>query len=152
MNSLLISLKTKNIFSLKKYLLALNLVLTKFNVNCFFFKETQKQKSKVFTVLKSPHVFKDSQDQFSFKLYINLKKLKLFKYQKLIVVIKNLQKKAFSDVLLKIKIIINELAIKTVSQNICSDKFILNNHLNTPYIKSFDLLGETLLNKIKYIV
>ena len=85
-----------------------------------------KKKKKFLTVLKSPHVNKDAQDQFEFKyfskniiVYSNQPKLFLFVFKKIL-------NTSFAD-----------LDIKLYSSiNVFSDnQYITNNHLNPRIVK-----------------
>ena len=126
---------------LKKYLRKKKL---KFKNIIIMFKK--KTKTKVFTVLKSPHVNKTAQTQFEQRLYKNQLTVYSSNYLKLIYFIKYFSEKNFSDVKLKIKIIKNKnnnfILKKTTS-------FLNNSELqSTSFLKILDSIGEVNFKKI----
>ena len=73
---------------------------TKFNG---FFKI--KNKNKIFTLLKSPHVNKKSREQFIYKKFINKINIKFNNFSQLLNFIFILKKNLINNYLIKIKII-----------------------------------------------
>ena len=126
---------------LKKYLRKKKLKFK--NIIITFRKKT---KTKVFTVLKSPHVNKTAQTQFEQRLYKNQLTVYSSNYLKLIYFVKYFSEKNFSDIKLKIKLIKNKnnnfILKKTTS--------FLNIDVNpTSFFKILDSLGEVNFKKIR---
>ena len=134
MNLLFIKFKAKNNSSLKKCLLILNLIFIKFNIYSGSINSQSKVCKNVFTVLKSPHVFKTAQDQFGFILYFNRKQISTFKYKKLIFLLKHLNMNILSDVYFTLKMV--------RTKNIQCLKHL--NYPNKNSIQSLNLIGEIL--------
>jgi len=89
----------------KKYII-------KKNVNGFLSYSQQRQKRKVFTTLKSPHVNKTAQEQIEYRLFS--KRINIFSFQilKFLVLIKKIQMKLCSDVEIQINFILNNRIVK----------------------------------------
>ena len=126
---------------LKKYLRKKKLKFK--NIIITFRKKT---KTKVFTVLKSPHVNKTAQTQFEQRLYKNQLTVYSSNYLKLIYFVKYFSEKNFSDIKIKIKLIKNKnnnfILKKTTS--------FLNIDVNpTSFFKILDSLGEVNFKKIR---
>ena len=126
---------------LKKYLRKKKLKFK--NIIITFRKKT---KTKVFTVLKSPHVNKTAQTQFEQRLYKNQLTVYSSNYLKLIYFVKYFSEKNFSDIKFKIKLIKNKnnnfILKKTTS--------FLNIDVNpTSFFKILDSLGEVNFKKIR---
>ena len=126
---------------------------------------SQKSKKKIITILKSPHVNKKAQEQFELS-YFNYK-FNIYSPQelKLILMVKKIQKKLFTDIKIKINVIssgkiseqkkqklLNPLNIKI--ENLTYYNFSVVNLKNPSkstssaekYIKSLDIYGETFLS------
>lgn len=99
-----INVKSKNNNSLKSFLkvfkvlaknetLKLNKILTVFH---------KKKFKKVFTILKSPHVYKTAQEQFEYILFAKTFKVDTFQVLKTIIVLKKIQQRSFADTQIKI--------------------------------------------------
>lgn len=134
MNLLYIKFKTKNNLSLKKCLLILNLLFIKFKIYPKSISSQSKVCKNVFTVLKSPHVFKTAQDQFGFILHFNRKQILTFKYKKLILLLKYLNMNILSDVSFTLKMV----RTKNIQY---FEPFIWTNKSS---VKSLNLIGEIL--------
>ena len=134
MNLLSIKFKAKNNLSLKKCLLILNLLFIKFKIYPKLIISQSKVCKNVFTVLKSPHVFKTAQDQFGFILYFNKKQILTFKYKKLILLLKHLSMNILSDVSFTLKMVKTK-NIQHFESFICPNKSSVN---------SLNLIGEIL--------
>jgi len=113
------------------------------SVNC----SLKKHKKHVFSVIKSPHVHKTAQDQFSFKTYISYKKFTLENYKRFIISLKKLKKNSFSDINLKFKY--NRSFNKDIKfSSTKTPNFIrLKSSLGVNYLKTLDFKGEEFLNK-----
>ena len=72
----------------------------------------QKQKRKVFTTLKSPHVNKTAQEQIEYRLFS--KHINIFSFQilKFLILIKKIQMKLCPDIEIQIKFVLNNKIIK----------------------------------------
>jgi len=140
---------SKNYKSLKKifflfYKLCQNnsLKIKKFSV-----QYQKKKKKKFFTVLKSPHVNKRAQDHFEYCLYkkqISVCSLNIFK---ILIILKRIQLKLFSDVKIKIKFLLSAEKLKKnlkfqYKSNKNFFKSNLDNTLKTFDLKFFDIYGE----------
>ena len=127
-------------------------------------KNAPKNKKKVFlSVLKSPHVNKDAQEQFEFKTYSKNLTIWSTQLNLLILILKKAIKTSFPGVQIKIYYLINNktkskfllkiLNIKNLNVNFFNDrvlnKIILNKKINF-YLNLTDCYGE-LSYKIKNI-
>lgn len=126
---------------------------------------SRKSKKKIITILKSPHVNKKAQEQFEFGYF----KYKFNVYSpqelKLILMLKKLQKKLFTDIKIEIKVLNSKKAVERKKQKIMNPLNI--KFENMPYfshktlnlkkslkyydlveksIKSSDIYGETFLS------
>lgn len=148
--NLKISSKNKNTLIL--FLKIFNKICHKKNLN-FSIKNFQGIKiKKVFTILKSPHVNKTAQDQFQY--YIFSKKVKLYTFQslKVILIFRKLQFELFPDLKLKMNFLAKTLYLKKLNSQIWNPKFyklkmfqnqtnLLKKYKILLYIKLFDLNG-----------
>jgi ribosomal protein S10 len=117
----------------------------------------QKQKRKIFTTLRSPHVNKTAQEQIEFRLFS--KRIKIFSFQilKFLVLIKKIQMKLSPDIEIQIKFVLNNKILKKnklVSlnpDNYKIDSFFTYKKKNKDftektqilsYLKLFDIYGE----------
>jgi len=130
----------------------------------------QKQKRKIFTTLKSPHVNKTAQEQIEYRLFS--KHINIFSFQilKFLILIKKIQMKLCPDIVIQIKFVLNNRIIKKtklVSLNpdnyktnsfspgkkkrSCSIKKVpnLNKKQILSYLQLFDIYGELNLQKTK---
>lgn len=100
-----ITISSKNNNSLKSFLkvfkilgqgdgLKLNKTLTVFQ---------KKRFKKVFTILKSPHVYKTAQEQFESILFAKTLKVQSFQVLKILVILKKIQTISFADIKIKTK-------------------------------------------------
>ena len=101
-----ITISSKNNSSLKSFLdafktlsqfdpLRLNKTLTVFQ---------KKRFKKVFTILKSPHVYKTAQEQFESSLFAKTLKIQTYQQLKMLVILKKMQTVSFADIQIKIKL------------------------------------------------
>ena len=131
-------LKSKNPSSVKK-LYALLIITCKFYNVSLYRNCTLPTICNKFSILKSPHVNKSSQEQFQYKLHrkkLSFHSKNLFK---ILLFIKSLRKKTFTDVSFKIEFILsNTNKTVTVHSNKNFKKSIL----------SIDTLGESYLLKV----
>lgn len=114
------------------------------------FYKSKKEKTH-FSILRSPHVNKKSQEQFEYCLFTKQIKIYSFQFFKLLFFLKELQITLFPDVKFKIKFLLN----KNLHQNrkiLNPDKFLLKNcqkvtyiktkRITNTYLKLFDVYGE----------
>jgi ribosomal protein S10 len=145
-----LKISSKNKESLKKFLKVFLFFCKKNKINFFIKYFSQKQKTHIFTILKSPHVNKKAQEQFEYRLFS--KQLNIFSFQilKFIITLKKIQTKLFPDIKIKIKFILNtkklnkykitSLAPKNFNLCMFENK---NHHLKIePYLKLLDMYGE----------
>jgi len=158
-------ISSKNLNSLNTFVIFLNKIF-RLNFSCYNKQFIKKNKKKVFTILKSPHVNKKAQEQFGIQffsiqltLYINkkvrflifLKKVKMYlfpniniKYEKHIFVNKN--KLLLLSKIFNIKNFIT-LRYKEIDKNLMylkklKKKIYIYENKNKHLIKIFDLYGN----------
>ena len=127
----------KAIFSKKLFNLEL------YQINSFL------NKTKIMTVLKSPHVNKTAQEHFEFNYYT--KHFKIYSHQSLLFLLflKSLKQCFFSDIKFKIKVVNKPKKLKIQLKNkVNPDNFLLmnNNLVLKEYLKTTSLYGDMLLN------
>lgn len=117
-----------------------------------FLTQTQnKKQSKIFTVLKSPHVNKKAQEHFKLLKYTKKIKLCSFKLSKLLILLKKVHHHLFPNMHLKVKVML--LNSDTKKDLLDPNIFILNNSKkllkanSSTYLKIVDSFGEVLLKK-----
>lgn len=123
----------------------------KTNLKLFFTHKQNTKQSKIFTVLKSPHVNKKAQEHFKLLKYKKKIKLSSFKLNKLLILLKKMHENLFPEIHIKVKVILSNSDTKKnlLDPNI----FILNNSkiILKPnfdiYLKILDCFGEVLLKK-----
>lgn len=168
-------IQSKNKQSIKKFSLFLTKILTiEFNAIVKLFRK--KNRKKILTILKSPHVNKSAQEQFEFRTYS--RKYLIFSPQqfKCLLFLKKSQKDLFADVGLKFVWTRNSIVSKSIktqlfnlnhysitkpterTQNINPSEFrklsIHNSKFNilekiAQFLKVLDIYGELNLNKHK---
>ena len=89
----------------KKYIM-------KKKINGLLSYSQQKQKRKVFTTLKSPHVNKTAQEQIEYRLFSIRINIFSFQILKFLVLIKKIQMKLGSDIEIQMKFVLNNKIIK----------------------------------------
>jgi hypothetical protein len=137
--------------------------IIKKKVNGILNYSQQKQKRKVFTTLKSPHVNKTAQEQIEYRLFS--KHINIFSFQilKFLIFIKKIQLKLCPDIEIQIKFLLNKKTIKKAKlvslnpDNFKTNSFSFYNRKNNssirkvqklnkkqilPYLKLFDIYGE----------
>ena len=135
-----LSLKSKNIDSLKNFILSLNYIRNIFDEKSLKIKPIKKLKKVLFSVLKSPHVNKSSQEQFDYTYYSSEILIFTHNYLKVLLLLKLLLNKFFSSINMKVTVI-------TISNNCLeySSISLKNFHykeLNSSYLNLLDLIGE----------
>lgn len=108
LNFVELTIKSKNKNSLKKFLLSIKKIAKNktFRLNNFCKIIQKRKKSRIFSVLKSPHANKKAQEQF--KTYIFSKKMRLNTFQiiKYLIILKRMQHELFTDVQFELKFLI----------------------------------------------
>ena len=120
------------------------------NIKVFSYKKTKLKQKKFFSILKSPHVNKSSQEQFEITIYNQ--KIFLYSYRVLflIFILKYLKCKLFSDLNVKLIFNLNNTQFTTTlktklnpnNHNLNNDK----NYVNF-YMKLFNVYGKIYLTK-----
>ena len=138
--------------------------LTRKRVNGLLNYSQQKQKQKVFTTLKSPHVNKTAQEQIEYRLFS--KHINIFSFQilKFLILIKKIQMKLCPDIEIQIKFVLNNnITKKTKLVSLNPDNYKTNlffpgkkrdigfikkkqnfneKQIILSYLKLFDIYGE----------
>lgn len=129
-----------------------------FNFQLFTVQSQKKKKRFFFSVLKSPHVNKKSQDQFEYVTYEKNLKINILKLAQFLTICKIINTKIFHDINFKIKF----LSIRTTHQHVTINKinsdifvfklfkkkkFLFSKITNQSLFKLLDLQGEIFLNK-----
>jgi Ribosomal protein S10p/S20e len=117
-----ISVSSNNLNSLKSFFL---FCFYNKNIHLFLLKKyfKRKQKNKILTILKSPHINKKAQEQFEQKIFLRKYILYSQKLPQWLVLIKKIKTCIFSDIKIEIKFIISS----NVDNQFCSpDNFKLN--------------------------
>lgn len=164
-----ISIKSKNLRSINKFVTFLKLYLTRKDLNTIVIKSEFKKvgNRKVITVLKSPHVNKNAQEQFEVSVYRVQITVFSLKYFLLLIFIKYVQSTIlFSDIHLKVKVRINNSRYHNqIIDNLNPNNFYLENYdkiykqydnvyrkkicVNTMYyLMLFDIYGELNLKRV----
>ena len=153
-----LSIYSKNLDSLTNFLK----FFYKFNIKKtlgFNIRISQYQKNKkrtFFSVLRSPHVNKTSQEQFEYFIYNKKIKIHVSQLAKFIFIFKKINIQTFSDINIKTKFLVNPKLFKIILfNNTNPDKFKLQpfvnhkisitNKTSQTLLKLFDINGEILL-------
>jgi len=145
---ILIDIKTKNKNSLINFLKFFYYILQlDINKSILLIKQSKKiKKIKKFNILKSPHVNKKARESFEYCTFNVQVMLYVFDYKKLTHILKKIKLNLFSDIKIKIKVLINHnFFIKKFIVN--SDNFFIKKKLNSKYLKLLDIYGEICLQK-----
>jgi hypothetical protein len=163
---LLLSYKFKTYSHKKIYKIKKRKYFMKKKNNGFFNYFQQKQKQKVFTTLKSPHVNKTAQEQIEYRVFS--KQINIFSFQilKFLILIKQIQTKICPDIEIQIKFVLNNKIIpktKLISLNPNNYKikqlflkkkkdihklYNYNKEQIICYLKLFDMYGELNFNEL----
>ena len=111
-----IAIRSKNYNSLKSFLRIFK-TLTKteeLKLNKILKVFQHKRFKKVFTVLRSPHVNKSAQEQFEYNLFVKHVNIKSQQILKILIILKKIKTISFSDILVKLKFIINSKSKKDI--------------------------------------
>ena len=133
-----LDLKSKNLKSIKMFLRDFYRLNTIFSDNVKLKQNNKLIKKVSFSILKSPHVNKSSQEQFEFKIYNTFLIINTNNYLKLLVCLKLLLINFFPDVGIKIEFLVNE-------------NYLNNFHfkkITSSYLNYLDLSGEKLFELV----
>jgi ribosomal protein S10 len=100
-----LSLKSKNVNSLKNFIFTLNSIENTLNEKGLKIKPIKKLKKVLFSILKSPHVNKTSQEQFDYVYYSSEVLIFTNNYLKVLLFLKLLSNKFFSSINMKVTVI-----------------------------------------------
>ena len=133
-----LDLKSKNLKSIKMFLRYFYRLNTMFSDNIKVKQNNKLIKKVSFSILKSPHVNKSSQEQFELKMYNTFLIINTTNYLKLLVCLKLLLINFFPDVGLKIQFLVNENYL---------NNFHFKN-ITSSYLTYLDLSGEKLFKLV----
>ena len=129
-------IKSKNINSIINFIKLLKKFYKIYKLTDSFFVSNKPRKRKMFSILRSPHVNKISQEQFEFKVYKREIIIQTKNYLKFLIMFKKLNKSIFSD----LNITISLLKKKNDYYSPILNKFYLNYiDSNYLYTRSFKL-------------
>lgn len=156
-----LSICSKNQNSLTSFLkLFYRLEVNKLLNNQSFIVQSQKKKKRFFfSVLKSPHVNKKSQDQFEWLVYKKNLKIKVLRLAQFLTICKLINTQVFHDIDLKIKFLAANKTYKCsvidkanfdlfLSRSNKRKKFLSSTNTNQKLLKILDFQGEMLLKKM----
>ena len=106
----------------------------------------QKERfKKVFTLLKSPHVYKTAQEQFESVLFAKTIKVQTFQVLKTLIILKKTQTLSFADIGVKTRFLITPKPKKEVFVNYLEKKKIRTISIDLPAQKVTKIMGLYLL-------
>ena len=127
-------IKSKNINSIINFIKFIKKFYKIYKLTDSFFMLNKSSKRKMFSILRSPHVNKISQEQFEIKIYKRELIIQTKNYLKFLIMFKKLNKSLFSDLNITISLFIK----KNNYYDTITNKFYLNYiDSNYLYIKSF---------------
>jgi ribosomal protein S10 len=137
-----ITITSKNKQSLKDY-------SKFFNNNIEIFKLLSKsynkiKNKKIITILKSPHVNKKAQEQFEFSLFSKQITLQMPNSYKFLILLKKIETNLFSDVNIKIKLLVNKNLPEKFQTKIFNPSYFQLNFFKT------DILFDNNAKKMKF--
>jgi ribosomal protein S10 len=132
-----LDLKSKNLKSLKRFLIIFNKFCVIYDSESMKLTSNKKIKKVLFSVLKSPHVNKSAQEQFEFKLYNTRLIIYSKSFLKILLCLKFLSKKFFSDIQLKVSVTVKQKQVHN------ANSFYFKK-INSSYLISADINGERL--------
>jgi ribosomal protein S10 len=154
-----ITITSKNKQSLKDYLKFFNTNLDTFKLLTKSYNSIKKK--KIITILKSPHVNKKAQEQFEFSIFSKQITLQMPNSYKFLIFLKKIETNLFSDVHIKIKLLINKNLPEKFQNKIFNPSYFQLNFFKTYELfnnnkkkmeikrkKSFDLKKTTQIFKI----
>lgn len=102
----------------------------------------KKNKKKVITILKSPHVNKKAQEQFEFNIFSKKITLKMPNDSKFLIFLKKIETNLSSDVSIKIKLLINKRLPEKFEIKVFNPSYFQFN-----FFKNTNLLNNNKLKK-----
>jgi hypothetical protein len=129
---------TKNKKSINKFLL---FFFNNNKLNLIFKHFSKKNKRKIFTILKAPHVNKIAQEQFEYRIVTNQTNLYILKTLKFLVFLKNIQNKLFSNIKLELNTLFWKKNDNIKIEIFNPDKFRLN-YKTKNYISKYKYVIE----------
>jgi len=118
-----LNIKSKNISSILHFITLIKKFYKVHNLDYSFFIVSKPSKRKMFSILKSPHVNKTSQEQFEIKTYNRECIIKTKNYLQFLLMFKKLNTSLFSDlrVIITLSIInnsnLNKFYLKKINSN-----------------------------------
>ena len=135
-----LSLKSKNVNSLKNFIFTLNSIENILNEKSLKIKPIKKLKKVLFSILKSPHVNKTSQEQFDYVYYSSEILIFTNNYLKVLLLLKLLSNKFFSSINMKVTVISGYK--DSLTYDLMSYKNFQYKELNSSYFQFLDIIGE----------
>ena len=135
-----LSLKSKNVNSLKNFIFTLNSIENILNEKGLKIKPIKKLKKVLFSILKSPHVNKTSQEQFDYVYYSSEVLIFTNNYLKVLLFLKLLSNKFFSSINMKVTVITSYKDSPTY--DLITYKNFQYKELNSLYFQFLDIIGE----------
>ena len=135
-----LSLKSKNVNSLKNFIFTLNSIENTLNEKGLKIKPIKKLKKVLFSILKSPHVNKTSQEQFDYVYYSSEVLIFTNNYLKVLLFLKLLSNKFFSSINMKVTVITSYKDSPTY--DLITYKNFQYKELNSSYFQFLDIIGE----------
>ena len=127
-------IKSKNINSIINFIKFIKKFYKIYKLTDSFFMLNKPSKRKMFSILRSPHVNKISQEQFEIRIYKRELIIQTKNYLKFLIMFKKLNKSLFSDLNITISLFIKKNNYYDTITNNFYLKYIDSNYL---YIKSF---------------
>ena len=150
-----VNFSSKNSYSLKKFIKVFTLFCRKNGLNAIISQENVQILKKVnkFSILKSPHVNKTSQEQFEQRTFSRQVNICSFQAFKILVFLKRVRSKLFSDIRFQIRLLINHdrnFGFYTINpDNFQISSFLEPNQSNfNSYVRLFDIYGELALKRV----
>lgn len=131
-----LSLKSKNVNSLKNFIFTLNSIENILNEKSLKIKPIKKLKKVLFSILKSPHVNKTSQEQFDYVYYSSEILIFTNDYLKVLLFLKLLSNKFFSSINMKVTVITG------YKNDLMPYENFQYKELNSSYFQFLDIIGE----------
>ena len=99
---IIITLKSKSKNTLKSFFKHFNSINEQLNVNKQLTFYNKKKQTKIFSILKSPHVNKKAQEQFELTFSTKIVEINSFQLLKVLLILKKFQTRLYSDIDIKI--------------------------------------------------
>jgi len=145
--------KSKNFNSLKQYVKLLYAISCQYKLDLLPILNIRRRtiKQKKYTILRSPHVNKSSQEQFEFRLRSNRLKVRCSQLFKFLVILKKLKKISGFDVEISVEYRINPIFSGILKSRCLTPQTYkigaYKNELTCKYLKLLEIYGN-----IRFIV